>query len=219
MKNKNRKNFRIALSLFALFLLWTAALYFVDVQPIGPQGSAVGFAALNRFIHACTGVHMPLYTLTDWLGLVPFGVAFGFALLGLVQWLRRKRLRCVDPDLLWLGGFYFAVAAAYAVFEFVAVNYRPVLIEGRLEASYPSSTTLLVTCVMPTAFLQLRRRIQHRTLRRCVCTAIAAFTVFMVIGRFLSGVHWFSDIFGGLLLSGALVMTYAAVTGNMNRKA
>lgn len=41
----------------------------------------------------------------------------------------------------------------------IPVNYRPVLIEGRLEASYPSSTTLLVVSVMPTLMFQAYRRV------------------------------------------------------------
>lgn len=216
LKKENRKTFPIALGLFAAFLIWTTALHLVDVQPIGPHSSAVGFAGLNRFFHALTGVHMTLYTLTDWLGLIPVATGFGFALYGLTQWLQRKQLRRVDADILWLGGFYVAVAAAYLLFEIIPVNYRPVLIDGHLEVSYPSSTTLMTACVMPTAILQLRRRIKSRLLRRFICCTIAAFTAFMIVGRFLSGVHWFSDIVGGLLLSAAMVTTYAAVAENGN---
>ena len=112
-----------------------------DVQPIGPNGSRVGFAAINGAFHALTGVHWALYTLTDWLGLVPIGIAFGFAVLGLVQLIRRKSLLRVDRDILMLGGFYIVVLAAYVLFETVVINYRPVLIGGKLEASYPSEVT------------------------------------------------------------------------------
>lgn len=194
--------------MLAAFVLWTAAVCLVDVRPIGPQGSAVGFAALNRFFHGLTGVHMPLYTLTDWLGLVPFGFAAGFALLGLVQWIRRKKLLRVDRSLLVLGVFYVVVLAVYVFFEFFVVNDRPVLIGGVLEASYPSSTTMLALCVMPTALMQLNTRIRRGWLRRCAALAIIAFTIFMVAGRLLSGVHWLSDIVGGILLSGGLVTLY-----------
>lgn len=205
---KNRKKLWAALCMLAAFVLWTAAVCLVDVRPIGPQGSAVGFAALNRFFHGLTGVHMPLYTLTDWLGLVPFGFAAGFALLGLVQWIRRKKLLRVDRSLLVLGVFYVVVLAVYVFFEFFVVNDRPVLIGGVLEASYPSSTTMLALCVMPTALMQLNTRIRRGWLRRCAALAIIAFTIFMVAGRLLSGVHWLSDIVGGILLSGGLVTLY-----------
>jgi undecaprenyl-diphosphatase len=206
-----KKRFRIPLSLLVAFVLWTMAVRSIDVQPIGPQGSSVGFATWNRFVHNLTGVHMPLYTVTDWLGLVPFVFVLGFAVLGLAQWIKRKSILKVDGSILALGGFYVAVMAAYVFFEIFVVNYRPVLIEGVLEASYPSSTTMLVLCVMPTAVMQLRRRIRHRTFRRIVSFTLIAFTAFMVIGRLISGVHWFTDIVGGALLSASLVTLYHTV--------
>ncbi len=208
MKKNNQKNLCIAVGLLAAFALWTVAVRYVDVAPIGPRGSTVGFASVNGFVHRLVGVHMSLYTITDWLGLVPVGVGMGFALLGLVQWLKRRRLGRVDYNLFVLGGFYIVVLAVYLFFETVVINYRPVLIDGFLEASYPSSTTMLVLCVMPTAAMQLRARIQNRAMRYAVTITITAFMVFMVVGRFISGVHWMTDIVGGALLSAALVMLY-----------
>ena len=203
-----KRNFCIALGLLAAFALWTIAIRFIDVQPIGPQGSTVGFATLNSIIHTRTGVHMQLYTITDWLGLVPVAFGLGFAMLGLAQWIKRKSLLKVDRSILILGGFYIATMAAYLVFESFVINYRPVLIAGNLEASYPSCTTLLVLCVMPTAMMQLRGRINNRALRGGVSIAIASFIVFMVAGRLVSGVHWLTDIIGGILLSAGLVTMY-----------
>ena len=207
-----KKKFFVGAGFLGAFVLWTVLVSLVDIRPIGPNGSRVGFAALNGFVHDLTGVNLLLYTVTDWLGLVPIAVAFGFAVIGLVQWIKRKSLLKVDGSLLVLGGFYIVVMAAYIFFEAVVINYRPVLIDGYLEASYPSSTTMLVLCVMPTAMLQLRTRIKNRVLRRCVLIAIAAFTAFMVIGRLLSGVHWLTDIIGGALLSTGLVIIYASVS-------
>lgn len=202
------KHFWVAGGLLATFALWTVALGFVDVQAVGPQGSSVGFATVNGFVHDLTGVHVTLYTVTDWLGLVPIGFCVGFAVLGLVQWISRKRLTGVDIDLFILGGFYTVVAAAYLFFESVTVNFRPVLINGCLETSYPSSTTLLVLCVMPTAIQQLRGRIPNASCRRWVCRVLWAFVAFMVVGRLISGVHWLSDIVGGVLLSIGLLELY-----------
>ena len=197
--------------LLSAFAAWTAALRFADVQAIGPNGSAVGLATLNGFFHNLTGVHMSLYVITDWLGLIPLGTAVGFAVLGLAQWIRRKNILRVDHSILTLGGFYLLVLAAVLFFEDYHVNYRPVLINGFLEVSFPSSTTLLVMCVMPTAAMQAKARIRHAVCRRWVLFAIAAFTVFMVAGRTVCGVHWLTDIIGGALLSGGLVGLYGAV--------
>ena len=211
MKIENQRNFSIATCMLLAFLLWTVAIQFIDVQAIGPQESSVGFATINQFVHNLTGVHMSLYTITDWLGLVPLSFVMGFALLGLIQWIKRKHLLKVDYSILVLGGFYIVVMTVYMLFEMVVVNYRPVLIGGILEASYPSSTTMLVMCVMPTAIMQFNARIKNNVLKRCVASAIIAFIVFMVIGRLISGVHWLTDIIGGALLSTGLVLLYRVI--------
>ena len=208
MKKKKQRSLYVAIILLAVFVLWTLLVRFVDVQPIGPRASSVGFATLNGSVCELVGVNMSLYTVTDWLGLVPIVTGLGFAILGFAQWIKRKSLWRVDVDLLMLGLFYLIVMTVYAFFEMVVVNYRPVLINGFLEVSYPSSTTMLVLCVMPTAAMQLKARIKNGWIRRCALIAILTFTVFTVIGRLLSGVHWITDIIGGAVLSAGLVALY-----------
>ena len=212
MKKQHKTALGISLSLLAAFVFWTTAVQYYDVQAIGPQNSSVGFATVNQYIHHMTGVNFTLYTITDWLGLVPIAVCLGFAILGLAQWIKRKSLFKVDYSLFILGGFYLITIAAYIFFEYTVINYRPVLINDYLEASYPSSTTLLVLCVMPTAMLQLAERTRHKVLRAGILLVIAAFIAYMVVGRFLSGVHWVSDIIGGILLSAGLVMLFYALS-------
>jgi undecaprenyl-diphosphatase len=210
MKRKNQKSFYVAIGMLAAFVLWTLALSMVDVRNIGPRESTVGFATINGFVHGKIGVNMTLYTITDWLGLVPFGFVMGFGILGLVQWIKRKHFLKVDRDVLVLGGFYLVVMAVYILFEMITVNYRPVLINEVLEGSYPSSTTMLVMCVLPTAVMQLRGRIQNPVLNHSVSFVLGVFTGFMVVVRLISGVHWVTDIIGGALLSTGLVVLYAA---------
>ena len=218
MKRKSKVCFWIAGGLLAIFAVWTVLVRFVDLRAIGPEGSKVGFATLNGFVHRLTGEHLFLYDLTDLLSIIPLGFVAGFGILGLVQWIKRKKLLSVDYSILVLGGFYIVVMALYLMFEVVVINYRPLLIEGVLEVSYPSSTTMLVLCVMPTAAIQLGSRIKKALPKYLVIAAIVLFTAFMVVGRLISGVHWFSDIIGGLFLSSGLVMTYCAVCGlNVNK--
>ena len=206
-----RKKLIVLMCLLAAFVLWTVAICFLDVRAIGPQGSSVGFAGINGFVHNLTGVHWGLYNITDWLGLVPIFVCMGFSILGLIQWIKRKSICKVDYDILVLGGFYIVTIAVYLLFESVVINYRPVLIGGSLEASYPSSTTMLVMCVMPTAVMQFNSRIRNKLLRNIVAATLVAFIAFMAIGRLLSGVHWLTDIVGGALLSTGLVLMYRAI--------
>lgn len=213
MEKKNKKELIIAMAFLVSFVLWTVLIRVVDVKAIGPQKSSVGFATLNGFFHNLTGVHMSLYTITDWLGLLPFVFVIGFGLLGLIQWIKRKSITRIDYSILILGGFYIVTMAVYILFEVLVINYRPILIDGRLEASYPSSTTMLVMCVMPTALMQLCERIKKQTFRQGVCVLIIVFTIFMVLCRLISGVHWLTDIVGGALFSTGLVMMYRHLVG------
>lgn len=144
MEKKNKKVLALGISLLVVFVLWTVLVRFVDVQMIGPRESCVGFATLNGFVRELTGVNWFLYILTDWLGLIPIVVALGFAIFGLVQLIKRKNLLKIDYPILVLGAFYIVVIVAYLFFEIVVINYRPTLIDGHLEVSYPSSTTMLL---------------------------------------------------------------------------
>ena len=210
---KGKKWLWTGIGLLLSFVLWTILIQCVDVQAVGPKDTKVGFASWNIWFHNLTGENWTLYTVTDWLGLVPIFICGCFGILGLCQWVRRKRFFRVDADILLLGAYYLLVIAGYLLFEMVPINYRPVLIDGYLEASYPSSTTLLVLSVMPTLKFQTDRRCGKQALRYSVTAFAVAFSAFMVIGRLVSGVHWATDIIGSVILSAGLFMLYcAAVT-------
>lgn len=207
---KTKRIVSAGILLLTAFAVWTFLIQTVDVQQIGPRQSAVGFATVNGWFHRLTNVHWMLYTLTDWLGLVPIVVCLLFACVGLAQLVQRRSLLKVDLDLFLLGVYYVLVIFAYLLFEMVPLNYRPVLIEGILEASYPSSTTLLVLSVMPTLHFQAERRLKNSALRHCIKVLTVLFSVFMVVGRLLSGAHWLTDIVGAIFLSGGLFLLYKA---------
>ena len=182
-KKKVKKSFIVTAGLLVLFLIYTLAIMFVDVQPIGPQGSSVGFAKLNQHFQELVGVNMLLYDITDWLSIVVLLIMFGFAAVGLVQLIKRKNLLYVDHDILALGGFYVLVFFIYLFFEVLAVNDRPVLIKWDLEASYPSSTTMLMLCIMPTAMMQFYRILSGKKIRKIVIALCSIYTSLMVVGR------------------------------------
>lgn len=207
MKKQN-KILYTAIIFLSLFIVWTVLLKFVDLKPIGPDNSTVGLATINGYFHSLAGVNMTLYAITDRLGLIPIFICLIFGVIGLFEWIKRKSFLKVDFEILALGGFYILVIMLFLLFEKVVINYRPVLINGVLEASYPSSTTLLTMCVMPTAIIEFNRLIKNKSLSNFITVAIALFTAFMVIARLISGVHWLSDIIGGALLSIGLVTLY-----------
>lgn len=197
--------------LFILFTVFTALVKNIDVQPIGPDGSSVGFAALNGQVFERFGVHPFFYHLTGYLGILCILIAFCFAALGVAQFFARKNLWKVDWVILLLCVFYVLVVAFYLLFEVVVINYRPVILEEGLEASYPSSHTMLSICIMATS-LPLCDHFFHRSRSLMnLCRVVSILMILLtVIGRLLSGVHWFTDIVGSLLLSSALVMLFYA---------
>lgn len=210
MNKSEKKSLSMGIISLAMFAVWTVLILTVDVQPLGQNGTSIGFATFNCWFHHFTGVNMAIYTITDWMGLVPVVICLVFAGIGLVQLIKRRSIFRVDADIMILGVYFVIVFLAYAIFEIIPINYRPILIEGRMEASYPSSTTLLVLSVMPALVEQIKRRLSGIRVKQIITIAAIAFSVFMVTGRLISGVHWFTDIVGGELLSAGLFMLYKA---------
>lgn len=215
---KDKKLFSVGLILIAVFVFWTILILTVDVQSVGVNGTVVGFATLNCSFHNMTGVNMTIYHITDWLGLVPLFCCMIYGAVGFVQLLQRKSLLKVDIDILLLGVYYVIVIFGYLIFEMIPINYRPILIDGRMEVSYPSSTTLLVSSVMPTVIFQIDRRIKNRVVRRIITPSTILFSLFMLIGRTIAGVHWLTDIIGSVFLSAGLFLIYYANVLRLDKK-
>ena len=207
MKN-NKKEICKAMAFLFAFAAWTILIQTVDVQAVGVNGTTIGLATINTWFHKLTGVHMAVYAITDWLGLVPIFICLSFGVVGLVQLIKRRSLFKVDKDIILLGFYYVIVIVAYLFFEMIPINYRPILIDGLMEASYPSSTTLLILSVMPTLKYQIDRRSNHSVIKKVTNIFVICFSFFMVIGRLLAGVHWCTDIIGSVLLSMGLFKLY-----------
>ena len=207
--NKKSITFFVLGGIFlAFFAILTVALLFIDVRTIGPEGSSIGFATLNGAYAEGIGVNMLCYDIAEILGYLIFAFVGFFAVLGVIQLIKRKKLFAVDREILLLGVFYAAVAAVYVAFELVVVNYRPILIEGELEASYPSSHTLLAICVVATAIVALHKIFGAKKWVICLDVVSSLAMTATVVFRAISGVHWLTDILAGIILSLALVFLY-----------
>ncbi len=210
-----KKNGKFALIIGMIFLIsfvvWTFLIVTVDVKQVGVNETNIGFATINTWFHNLTGVNMTLYNITDWAGLVPVFICMVFGAVGLVQLIKRRSLLKVDFDIIVLGVYYVIVIFAYLAFEMIPINYRPILINGFMEVSYPSSTTLLVLSVMPTVVFQIKSRLKNDKIKIILNLVTVIFSLFMVIGRLVSGVHWVTDIIGSCLLSAGLFYIYKSV--------
>ena len=218
MKKNEKKLLFTGFAFLVAFAIWTLLIQVLDVKPAPNTGTNVGFATFNFWFHQFTGVHMSIYVVTDWLGLVPIFICMIFGGLGLYQLITRRNLLKVDSDILFLGIYYVVVIFGYLIFEMIPINYRPILIEGFMEASYPSSTTLLVLGVMPTLVFQTNRRIKSNMYKKIIHLMTILFSAFMVIGRLISGVHWFTDIVASVMLCTGLYNIYKSIILYIGRK-
>lgn len=206
---KQGKSFLIfGVGLLIVFEVFTILIQAVDVKPLGVNGTNIGFSTFNTWFHSLTGVNWALYNITDWLGLVPVFICMAFGGVGFFQLIKRRSLLKVDSDIIILGIHYVIVISGYLIFEMIPINYRPILINGFMESSYPSSTTLLVLGVMPTVIFQINRRVKNIKIKNIISAITIIFSVFMVVGRLISGVHWVTDIVGSVLLSMGLFYIY-----------
>lgn len=193
------------------FVVLICLVLSVDVRPLGWSGNNVGLSHLNQFVFDLFGANTSCYTLTQLLGYFAILVALGFAALGFLQLIKRKSLLKVDREILFLGALYACVIVFYALFEVFIVNYRPIRVsasETKPEASFPSSHTMLVCTVMGSAIFLIGKYVKNKVACRGLQILSAVIIFVMVAGRLISGVHWFTDILGGLLLSAALLLVY-----------
>ena len=213
---KNR-GFVLPAVLAALTLLYIVLLKTVDVAAVGPQSTSVGFSHLNQSVFNAFGVNESWYKVTEVLGIGSIALAFVFALMGFIQLMQRKNILKVDHQLLAAGALYFAVIALYVLFEIVVINYRPVIMPGETapEASFPSSHTMIGSVIMGSAVILSEYYINNENLRQTVQVVLCILIMVMTFGRLLSGVHWLTDIIGGVLISLTLLSCFRAVLEKM----
>lgn len=213
LKKKSSLLFLISAALFALFVIFTVLVAFCGKATVTYNekiSSEVGFAGINQAVFKAIGENPFWYDFTEFLGMIALCIAGIFALIGLFQLATHKRFWAVDRELFLLGVFYVLVALFYVLFKFIVVNYRPVLVGGALEASYPSSHTMLACCIFVTAPFACGHCMESRVTYLTISVLCFFFALITVIGRLLSGVHWLTDIVGALLLSASLILLYIA---------
>lgn len=198
-------------ALLAAFLVLIVLLKTVDVAVDENAGKEIGLSSVNFAVRDAVGVHLRFYDLTQYIGYFAILSAAGFAVWAVVRFfLSRFDLRKTGIDFLVLGGLYLAVILFYVFFEIVIVNYRPVLIDGTTpEASFPSTHTVLSIVIFLSASRLLHRRFALHVNYPLFSLPFCALAVFTVVARFVSGVHWLTDIVGGVLLSAALLFLFS----------
>ncbi len=210
-KRKSNKYYRVGRIFLAIWIVFTVLIKVVDVQPIGPEGSKVGFAKLNGAFFEMTGFNETLYNLTETVGILTFAVIAFFASIGAYQLFARRSLFKVDKRIMALGFFYISVGIFYLLFRVVVINYRPVMLDGGLEASYPSSHTMMAISVFLSAIIMIHEMVPKERLKHILIAACIVVLFVLAGGRALCGIHWITDIVAGTLLSLGLLFIFKGV--------
>lgn len=206
--SKRRKLFLTTFILFMIFIVYTVLVKYYDVAAIGPKNSVVGFSGINGLVHHALPYNEFWYKLTKYLGIIPFLYCAYYGIQGIIQIIKYKSLKKVDKRLIYLGIFYVVMLIVYILADKIVINYRPVLEDGVLESSYPSSHTLLACCICASSLLIAKYYIKNQKLLKIFNYGTIILMIISVVGRLLSGVHWLTDILGGIIISAFLVYLY-----------
>lgn len=210
-----RRNLTISILLLIGSFIFIVLLKNIDIKCNAVNNSCIGFATINQFIFNNIGVNMLWYTITDYLGLIPIFISIIYAIIGFKQLIKRKNIRMVDKEIIVLGIFYIVVISTYILFEKYIINYRPILMNGLLEASFPSSHTLMTICLCGSSII-INNRLFKNNFTKIVNVISLFIIIITIIGRLISGVHWFTDIIGGILISSFLLMLFYSIL-NLNK--
>lgn len=212
-----KRNIIISIVLIILSVLFTALVKNVDVKPIGPNESMVGFADINKLFYNLIGSNMTIYKITEVLGYIPIVMALVYVFIGLKELIERKSLLKVDREIYILALFYVLVVGVYVFFEKFVINYRPILIDGLLEASYPSSHTLMSICLCGGSII-INKKLFKNKFGDVENILSVILILLIVIGRIISGVHWFTDILGGIIISSTLLVIFYSIISSIKPK-
>ena len=205
-----KKNVSISIVLTIISIIYTFLVKTVDVGQIGPCASSVGFSKINKLFINFIGSNMTIYKLTEILGLMTFIIVGIYGIIGLIELVKRESLFKVDKEIISLGVLYVLMLMVYVFFEKFIINYRPILLDGELEASYPSSHTLLSICICVSSLIVSKKYVPKKYLNITTFVTVLLLTM-VLLGRTISGVHWISDIVGGIIISITLLSYFITV--------
>ena len=216
--NQKQKTILPTIIFAALFVFVLAAGSLIDVKPAGPDETRIGLSTINLAIEnlicptapTLSGGNLIWYYLSEVTGVIALLVAALFAALGVLELVQRKSVVKVDKEILALGALYILTMIFYALFEVIVINYRPVIMpdETAVEASFPSSHTMLAIVIFGSAVPMFYRYIRSERLQKILHIACLILLAVTICARLLSGVHWLTDILAGSFLALALLSLF-----------
>ena len=211
------KNRKLAISLISsaclsvMFVVFTLLVKFVDVAYVGMTGKEVGLSSFNRLVYESVDVSETFDKLGDVCMVLSILVVLFVVALGIYELVKNKSIKKVDKKIWSMGIIYALVVLIYVVFELICLNYRPVLIDGKLEASYPSSHVMLSLTILSCFLIFMLSKLKTKKQKAILGTLIGLFMFVIVLFRVLSGMHWMTDIIASVILALMLAGWYVFI--------
>ncbi|MBP5342565.1 phosphatase PAP2 family protein [bacterium] len=217
--NNYKKLYFIPLVLLLVFVVFIVLVKTVDVSVIGENSTNIGLTFINKgFYESHKLINNTFYNVSKYLGYLSFLIIGFFLVVGVIQLIKRKGFFKVDTDLLLLGAIYVLTMVFYVFFEIVVVNVRPIIVDEPMEASFPSSHTLLAVVAVGTLLFEILKRISNKYLKWGSLIAASLFMIVLIVFRLLSGVHWVTDIIAGIILGLAIVSLFIVLNIDIKEK-
>lgn len=215
---KEAINFILAI----VFLVLSAGFIYgcknINVDKVGPNKVEVGYSSINEKVFNKLGKNDKYDKISDYLLYEAMATVGIFGVIGLYQLIRRKSLLKIDGDIWMLAWYYVLVVAVYVGFDKLSINLRPILTEKGAEPSFPSSHTLITFCFLGVTMIQASDRVRKKALRWFINIVCIGSMLAMPILRLLAGMHWFSDVVGGIIIGHVFVLAYKAFYLRHRRK-
>lgn len=220
MKENNKRNKFAAVLITALTVLFTIMVVTFDVQAIGPNGTSVGFASINKVFADLFAYNENFDKISDVIMYFSFLLVLAAVFMGVVELVKRKSLFKVDSEIIVYGVVLVILVILKVAFDKIALNYRPVLVPGEteLEASFPSTHAMISTALFAGFCMVINPYLKDKKIKTTVNALIGILIALEVVCRVIAGVHWLTDIIGGLLFAFTLAVAMKAVIGIIDSK-
>lgn len=209
---KKKTCITMACLFMGLYIVLLVMLYSVDVTFEGVNGSRIGLSGINIPIRDAIGTNMIFYNISKYVGALGIALVGVLAVWFLVRIIREKSLKALTRKEYELGVLYLLTCVLYVVFSKIVINYRPIIKwdEEGPESSFPSTHAMIAVVIFGSFCCIAGNYIKNEKLCKLIRILCVILAVLVIVGRMLSGVHWFTDIVGGVLVALSLVFAYLA---------
>lgn len=182
-------------SFLFLFILLIILLCF-DKAVIAENGYEVGLSHINNLVNYSYKENVDL--MSDLIFYVTFIVVIYAFSIGLYQLIKKKSLYKVDKSIIIFGIALVIAIIVWLLFDkVIELNIRPT---HKIEGSFPSTHVMLATFFALSCHGFLCLRDQDKLIKYSSLVLAIIIIVIVTITRVIAGVHYITDVCGGLFI-------------------